>query len=49
MHDAVNDAMQIGSRVDVVRDARGDDGQDIAGTLCAFVEPCEEPIATTEN
>jgi hypothetical protein len=45
----VNDAMQIGARVDVVCDARGDYGQDIAGALYALVEPREEPIATAEN
>jgi hypothetical protein len=49
VHDAVNDSVQIGARVDVVRDARGDDRQDIAGALAAFVEPCKEPIATTQH
>jgi hypothetical protein len=44
MHDALNDAMQVGTRVDVMCDAGGDDGQDIAGALASFVKPCEEPI-----
>jgi hypothetical protein len=39
--DAVNDAVQISARVDVVRDARGDDRQDIARAAAAFVEPRE--------
>jgi hypothetical protein len=41
VHDAVNDPVQIGARVDVVSDAGGDDRQDIACTLPAFVEPRE--------
>jgi hypothetical protein len=47
VHNAVNDAVQVGARVDVVRDARGDNRQDIARALAAFVEPREKPIATT--
>jgi hypothetical protein len=49
VHDAMNDEMQVGARVDVVRDARRDDGQDIAGALSPFIEPSEEPIATIQN
>src|ERR1019366_6579386 len=49
MHDAVNDAMEIRSRVDVVRDARRDDRQDVAGARTAFIEPCEEPVLASEN
>jgi hypothetical protein len=49
VHNAVNDQVQVGARVDVVRDACGDDREDIARALGAFVEPREEPIATTEN
>jgi hypothetical protein len=48
VHNAVDDAVQVGARVEVVRDARGDNRQDIAGTLAAFIEPREEPVATTQ-
>jgi hypothetical protein len=41
--------MQIGARVDIMRQARGDDRQDGRGALCPLIEPCEEPILTTEN
>jgi hypothetical protein len=44
VHDAVDDAVQVGARVDVVRDARGDNRQDIACALAAFVDPGEEPM-----
>lgn len=49
VHDALNNAMQVGAPVDVVRDAGGHDGQDIARALAALVKPCEEPIATTQD
>lgn len=49
VHDAMNDEMQVGAWVDVVRDARGDDRQDMAGALAALVEPGKEPIATAQD
>ena len=49
VHDAMDDAVQVVTRVDVVRDARGDDRQDIAGPLAALVEPREEPIPTSQD
>ena len=49
VHDAPNDEMKISARVDVVRNTRGNDGQDMAGALAALVEPREEPILATED
>jgi len=44
MHNAVNDAMDVSAWVDVVRDARRDDRQDVAGARATLVEPREEPV-----
>lgn len=41
--------MQVGARVEIVRDAGGDDGEDGSGALAAGVEPSEEPIFATED
>ncbi len=49
VHNAVNDAMKIGAWVDVVRDARRHDRQDVARPHAAFIEPCEQPIFATEH
>jgi hypothetical protein len=49
VHNAMNDAVKIGARVDVVRDARGNDRKDIAGACTALIEPGEKPIATSED
>jgi len=38
--------MQVGARVDVVRNAGGDDREDMSGALPAFIEPRKEPILT---
>jgi hypothetical protein len=45
VHNAVNDTVQVRAWADVVRDARGDDGQDISAPFAAFVEPREQPVA----
>ena len=44
MNNAVNDAMEIRAWVDIVRDARRDDREDVARARAAFVEPGEQPI-----
>jgi hypothetical protein len=44
MDNELGHEMQVRARVDVVRDAGGDDGEDGAGALTAEVEPGEEPI-----
>ena len=49
MHNAVNDTVKIGAWVDLVRDARRDDREDVAGAGAALVEPDKEPIATPED
>src|SRR6185312_8212843 len=49
VHNAVNDAMEIGARVDVVGDTRRDDRQDVAGPLAALIEPCEQPIFAAQD
>ncbi len=49
VHNAVNDAVQVRARVDVVGDAGGDDREDRRGALAAVVEPREEPILATED
>src|SRR5450432_1549487 len=49
MHNAVNDTVQIRTRIDVMRDARREDRQDVAGTRAAFVEPRKEPVLASEN
>jgi hypothetical protein len=41
---AMKHSMQVGARVDVVRDARRDDREDNGGAFGALVEPGEEPI-----
>jgi hypothetical protein len=43
---AVNDAMEIRARVDVVRDAGRDDRENVARARAAFIEPGEKPIFT---
>jgi hypothetical protein len=43
MHDELGHEMQVGARVDVVRDACGDDPAD-ARALAALIEPGEGPI-----
>jgi hypothetical protein len=45
----MNDLLQVGARVDVVRDARRDDRQDVARPLGAVVEPREEPVLAAED
>ena len=49
VHNAVNDAMEIGARVDVMGDARRDDREDIARARAALIKPDEEPVATSED
>ena len=49
VHDAMNDAMQVGAGIHIVCNAGRDDGQDIAGALSAFIEPCEKPIASPQH
>ena len=44
--DEPGDEMQVGARVDVVRNAGGDDREDMSGALPAFIEPRKEPILT---
>ena len=47
--DEAGDEMQIGTRVDVVRDASRDDLEDGRGALAADVEPGEEPVSSAED
>jgi len=49
VHDAARDEVQIGARVDVVRDAGADDGQNIGRAGAAEIEPGEKPIASSED
>ena len=49
VHDELRDEMQVGARVDVVRDAGADDRQDRRGALAAEVEPGEEPVPPSED
>jgi hypothetical protein len=37
----MNDLAQVRARVDVVSDARRDNGEDVLRALAAIVEPCE--------
>src|SRR4029077_7485226 len=47
--DAMNNLVQVCARVDVVRDARGDDRENVGRAFSAAVEPGEEPVLATEN
>jgi len=47
--DELRDHMQVGARVDVVRDARRDDREDVRGPLTADVEPGEQPVPSAED
>ncbi len=49
LDDELGDEVEVGARVDVVRDAGGDDGEDRGGALAADVEPGEEPVLATED
>jgi hypothetical protein len=44
VHNATNDLVQIGARIDVVSNARRDNRENVSGALSAVVEPSEEPI-----
>lgn len=41
--------MQISARVDVVRNAGGDDSKDCGGALAAPVEPGKEPVLSAQD
>ncbi len=47
--DELGDGVEVGARIDVVRDARRDDGEDARGTHRALVAPGEEPVFSAEN
>src|ERR1041384_6262843 len=49
MHNELGDEVQVGTRVELVRDAGGNDGEDGSGAFAAAVEPGEEPIFATED
>lgn len=49
VHDAMNDLVQVRTRVDVVGNARGDDREDVPGPLAAFVLPGEEPVLPAQD
>ena len=49
VHNAVDDGMQVGAGADVVRDAGGDDRQDVTRALAAIVEPGKEPIFSAQD
>src|SRR5580658_3313800 len=49
MDNAVNDAVEIRARVDLVGDAGRDDREDVARARAASVEPREEPIFAAQN
>src|SRR3970040_999773 len=47
--DELHDEVQIGAWLDVVRDARRDDREDVRGALAADISPREEPILSSED
>jgi len=47
--DESRDEMQVGARVDVVRNGGRDDREDVRGALSAVVEPGEEPVPSPKN
>jgi hypothetical protein len=49
LQDEFGDEVQVGARINVVRDARGDDTQDRRGAFSTFVHPSEEPVFPAEN
>ena len=49
MHDELGHEVQVGARIEIVRDAGGDDAEDGRGALAADVAPGEEPIFATET
>jgi hypothetical protein len=49
VHNAVNDLVQIRSRVDVVGNASGEDGEDGGSPFSTVVAPCKEPVASAED
>lgn len=49
LNDELRDEVQVGARVHVVRDARGDDRQDGGDPLAAIVEPGEQPVLPAED
>lgn len=49
LNDESGDQVQVGARVDVMRDAGGDDGEDGSGAFAADVEPGEEPVLAAED
>lgn len=49
MHNELGHEVQVGTRVELVRNAGGNDGEDGGGAFAAAVEPGEEPIFATED
>ncbi len=49
MHNELRHEVQVGARIDIVRDAGGDDAEDGRGALAADIAPREEPIFATET
>lgn len=49
LDDEPRDKMQVGARVDLVRNAGGDHRENGSGAFAAVVEPGEEPVLTTED
>jgi hypothetical protein len=49
LEDELHDEVQIGARLDVVRDARGDDREDVRRALAADVAPREEPVLAAKD
>jgi hypothetical protein len=45
----IRDDEKVFPRVQAVRDARGNDGEDVRGPLGAVVFPHEEPVSTPED
>jgi hypothetical protein len=49
VYDELGHEMQVGARIDVVRDASCDDAEDRPGALAAAIEPGEKPVFSSEN
>ncbi len=49
VHDELGDEMEVGARIDVVRDAARDNRQDRGRSLATDVEPGKQPILSSQN
>lgn len=49
MDDELGDEVQVGSRIEVVRDTGSDDREDRGSALATRIEPGEEPVFSSED